>query len=856
MMDETCKILTLGALLHDVGKVVQRATLEKENHSILGAKFVGDILGEDYKDVINCIRYHHARDLDGLTSAEDIAYIIYEADNIASAIDRRRYEQDAETKAPYERTTPLYSIFNAFRYDPAAPPLVLPLTDLREDAPLILPLSKDDPQAEATSGRYQQLLNGLESRLREFNFQTDSLNSVLKLLEAYTSYVPSSTATEELADISLFQHLKITAAVACSIYYYLDAQKRRDYRQECYTESQKLRNEAVFLLVSGDMSGIQNFIYTISSQGALKSLRGRSFYLEILMEHIIDQLLSAASLCRANLIYSGGGHFYLLFPNITKTVSLLEDARKNINQWLLKELGTALYLELAWQEATAEELGNQLEAKVKTQNLIGDLFANTGGALSSKKLKRYAPEQLEQILDPHSCLYASQDAERECAVCGNSGAKLVPLHPLEEEGVRACENCAAFFWLGDQLPRFYSRNDAVTVLTVKKSPQDTQRILKLPDLNGQDDLFLSFQTRESVRDELQKEEDYINIYSLNRLLAGRGYITNIWAGIYCAPAEGSAGLVDFESLAERSYGIKRLGVLRADVDNLGQAFISGFESPKRREGKYQYVSLTRSAALSYFLSLFFKFEINKICSGKAGLQRFTLPGKFGEEKGERNLTIVYSGGDDLFVVGAWDDVLEFAVELRRAFDLYTDHKMTLSAGFGLYRPKFPIHQMASLSGNLEEAAKKMPGKDAIALFGPELNEKGISVYPHLYKWDVFISGVIGEKLAGLTSWFDFSPDRRNQEKLEGTMSQIYKLLALFRGMSAKDKAGRLNLARLAYTLARMEPSTASKESLKELYRQMRDAIYKWALTPEDRKQFVTALNLLIYLNRKGEKENE
>jgi len=54
----------------------------------------------------------------------------------------------------------------------------------------------------------------------------------------------------------------------------------------------------------------------------------------------------------------------------------------------------------------------------------------------------------------------------------------------------------------------------------------------------------------------------------------------------------------------------------------------------------------------------------------------------------------------------------------------------------------------------------------------------------------------------------------------------------------------------------MEPSTASKESLKELYRQMRDAIYKWALTPEDRKQFVTALNLLIYLNRKGEKENE
>ncbi len=30
----------------------------------------------------------------------------------------------------------------------------------------------------------------------------------------------------------------------------------------------------------------------------------------------------------------------------------------------------------------------------------------------------------------------------------------------------------------------------------------------------------------------------------------------------------------------------------------------------------------------------------------------------------REATIIYSGGIDVFVVGAWDDVIEFGIELR------------------------------------------------------------------------------------------------------------------------------------------------------------------------------------------------
>lgn len=73
-----------------------------------------------------------------------------------------------------------------------------------------------------------------------------------------------------------------------------------------------------FLLLSMDMSGIQDFIYNISGSKTLKSLRSRSFYLELMLEVIVDQLLEKLELTRANLLYTGGGHAYLLVSNTDK----------------------------------------------------------------------------------------------------------------------------------------------------------------------------------------------------------------------------------------------------------------------------------------------------------------------------------------------------------------------------------------------------------------------------------------------------------------------------------------------------------------------------------------------------------
>ncbi|MEA5499345.1 hypothetical protein VB834_09790 [Limnoraphis robusta Tam1] len=72
------------------------------------------------------------------------------------------------------------------------------------------------------------------------------------------------------SDIALIDMARSTAAVACAI-------------------APNLESENI-CLVAGDLSGIQKFIYTISSDGALKSLRARSFYLELVIDEYTDYL--------------------------------------------------------------------------------------------------------------------------------------------------------------------------------------------------------------------------------------------------------------------------------------------------------------------------------------------------------------------------------------------------------------------------------------------------------------------------------------------------------------------------------------------------------------------------------------
>ena len=120
----------------------------------------------------------------------------------------------------------------------------------------------------------------------------------------------------------------------------------------------ELRREPAFLLYTTDFSRIQRFIYTVHTEGALRSLRSRSFFLELLMEHYMDELLDGCGLNRTNIIYSGGGHCYLLLPNTATVQQTLADWNRAFNGWLNEQFGMQLFLANGWTPCSANDLCN------------------------------------------------------------------------------------------------------------------------------------------------------------------------------------------------------------------------------------------------------------------------------------------------------------------------------------------------------------------------------------------------------------------------------------------------------------------------------------------------------------------
>ena len=109
-MTEADLRVAIGALLHDIGKVIYRTGSDGRKHGQSGYDYLKDEIGMDDRDVLACVRYHHADTLRGAQLENDSpAYIVYMADNIASSVDRRKSESE---EGGFEIHTPLQPVFN------------------------------------------------------------------------------------------------------------------------------------------------------------------------------------------------------------------------------------------------------------------------------------------------------------------------------------------------------------------------------------------------------------------------------------------------------------------------------------------------------------------------------------------------------------------------------------------------------------------------------------------------------------------------------------------------------------------------------------------------------------------------
>ncbi len=776
-MKDTDLKLVISAILHDIGKLVYRSGVNG-NHSSNGYDYLKNTIGINDKDILEAVRYHYAEDLD--KSAIDdgsISYIVYVANKIAAAADRRHANA---LESSVSRDKPLASVFNHLNKNNEN--YFFRGAFLGDDNDAVYP---DPTPCKLDTDFYKQCLARMSGCLKELKWNVAWVNSLLTTTEKLTTFIPSSTSNPDVADISYFDHVKITAAVASCIKAYLP--EGTNLKETLFEHESDFLKQKAFLLYSLDIARIQKFIYNIVSTGALKSLRARSFYIELVMEHIIDELLERLSLSRANLLYIGGGHCYMLLPNTESLKQELKVFETEINDWFIDHFNNGLFIAGGYAECSAENLKNYPEGS------FAGLYQKVHDEIYARKMHPYSAQQILKLNHtvPHG--------ERECVICHRVGV-------LNKEN--RCTICASLIEISKKILEC----DILVIMRDQADCKDYGEYHPLPLPFGKILLGVDNSTAQQC---MQDNEHYCRSYTKNINNDDEFNHHHIFVGDYSYST--------LDTYASSAMGIKRMGIMRADVDNLGSTFASGF----KQENVDKYSTLSRSATLSRMLSLFFKYYINKILKhGQSQVLTYV---------NERKLSIVYSGGDDVFLAGSWNDVIDAFIDLRTEFRRFTQKTLSLSGGVGIYPDKFPINVMAVETEELVENSKTLDKKDGITLFE---NLGG-------FKWDKFLEQVIGEKFKAVQNFFDSQAFMK-----DGSYGKafLYHLLELIRHTEGQPER-KINRARLVYLLSRMEPSRDAESEMKELYRTFSQKVYSWYPCEEDRRQLITAIYLYVYLTR-------
>lgn len=715
----------LAALLHDIGKFYQRAdtgdvdtskylssttkNLEKTilpslnetstyKHALWTAQFIADheslfnaLVGSSYLDpqnennLVKIAAGHHLPSSQQSTIGE----FIKEANSLASGMDRESSIalKDAKDETNWDayKNKRMTSILETIHLSQQE-------IDKRKNwyeqpvEKLTLHKSFFPKQNHHSAPDYAKLWDEFVNDFKFIQASTYEAFSetLLNLLFRYTSTVPASTIN--FSDVSLYDHSKMTAALAVSLY---DADQENE------------NNEKPFLLIGADFSGIQPYIYQIISKYAAKNLKGRSFYLRIFSDAVVRYLLRELNLFQSNVIYNSGGSFYILAPNTQLVKDKLQEAITTIEKNIFEAHAGVLFLAIDALEMSKEALLNQK----------GESLPDVWAALFNKRDKKKHSKFSQHITANYNHFFNPKTFGIEVdAITGEGvaqGEKTKKLHDVGTVKLSTYQQVD----LGKRL----RESELMVVSHTKieewknKNPMEPIGLGIFFYLVKKKDLVL-------LNDKELNSDDFITIITLNGedgdsdfMYAGErsDWIIKGFNNVYGLEFYGG-NLFDGSTFDEfcnkdNEDAFRRLGVLRMDVDNLGHIFQSGI-MPHR-------ATLARYAALSRSFDYFFSGYINTIQQEVAPTSSF----------------IVYSGGDDLFVVGSWEDMIEMAKRIRDDFRVFTcsNPAFSLSGGIAIIPPKFPIMKGAEESGEEESLAKNhhigTTDKNAISFMKTPLN---------------------------------------------------------------------------------------------------------------------------------------
>lgn len=686
------QLLILGALLHDIGQFAQRAdapcseNLAKEycsggilnRYALYTKHFIENDLPlppelESERDRLS--RMASAYCCANTSGREEMC--IQEGNSLSLGNDLPDGESFGNPQ--HARMESIFSKVHLCRHDLNAKSFYYRLSALDSGNVPIFPVEEGEAKKGSYKDFYREFLSALKAIPIDMGVE-HYFCSVLTVLERFAWCVPSCSGKTGY-NVSLFDHSYTTAAIAQALYY--------------GTKPNTELRTTPLLLLGGELSGIQNFIFGEGEQadkGASKLLRARSFSVQMLTRSIWMTILEKCGLQTVARVMDAGGRFILLLPDTATVRGAVGEITRDAMRYVLNAFNGVLRVSFAMQEFTAEELD---------MRKFHSVFQQMNDTLEREKLRPFSTllkEGFSPIIGIKSADYARYGV---CPFCG-----LRPARAASGDDA-LCHICSTLIRQigrllpdakyailshgGEGFPLFGNLCLRLETSMPRHCDRDAKAILSLKGMLGfSSSPAAGYVPRLEMHDIARIKEECRPVPDNTELVPG---------------APKTFGLLAQEALIPTEKGFRSvpfLAACKADVDNLGLIFGMGVEA-----GGEKCFSISRFSMLSRMMHHFFSSWLIHVI-----------------EKTFPNIYVVFAGGDDLFVIGPWSDTVYFAKQLYSDFCRFTGNNpdVTLSAGAALAKPGLPMRNIKDLAEEELEKSKKrldndFPAKNAITLFG-------------------------------------------------------------------------------------------------------------------------------------------
>ena len=493
-----------------------------------------------------------------------------------------------------------------------------------------------------------------------------------------------------------------------------------------------------FALIRGDFFSIQSFIFNkdAASKNPANSLRGKSFYVSLMSDIASLNVLETLNLPYFNLMMNAAGQFVILSDYNDEISQKLLALKNEMEIWLYNKYYASVSMGLSVLACSIDDF-NSSKFNLLLLKLLGEKE-------KSKATRFNLTEEKPYIFADYYKHFTENSSK--CEYCG--------IMPKKDNKFLACDNCLLYLQYGQNL-----RTSKYLYIIKNENGEFFNKYSISFDENKKADAFIRIHI--DMQDKADKSYNYQDVIHYRSYVAIDNDVIRSFS--------------DIASYSIDKSGANILAVLKADVDNLGLIFACGL-SEKDSNGKVTRGRLTfsRTNMLSRLIHNFFSYHLYMIMQEK-----------------KLNIYTVFAGGDDLFLVGRYDEVIKTAKILYDEFERFTNYnnEITISCGIGFYNDSLPVWFMAEDAESRLENAKhfRAKGQEKSIIKG------NISLLYGEYKYATFLKeyAIFQEKI----KYYD--------KHIDVSHGLLYKLMnycdmKIEYEKEQKDNTGNINLNNLLW----------------------------------------------------------